>query len=70
MIYNDDDNKRLQMAFTHARAHMGASFLSKRRPGPEETNFVSQIIGQFNKSALLPLCQLCMHFYFFTLQFC
>ena len=37
----DKNNKRLQVAFTLARVHMDASFLSKRSPGPEEANFVS-----------------------------
>ena len=33
---------------------------------PKKTNFVSQIIGQFNKSALLLLCQPCIQFCFYT----
>ena len=31
---NNNKNKRLQVAFTHARVHMGASAYS---PGPEES---------------------------------
>ena len=31
-----------------------------------KANFVSRIIGQFNKSALLPLCQPCLQFCFYT----
>ena len=31
-----NNNKRLQVAFTHARVHMGASVFS---PGPEEDWF-------------------------------
>ena len=33
---------------------------------PKETNFVSRIIGQFNKSVFLPLCQPCIQFCFYT----
>ena len=32
----------------------------------KKTNFISRIIGQFNKSVLLPLCQPCIQFCFYT----
>ena len=61
----NNNNKRLQVPFTHARVLM-VRFFHSVALAPKKTNFVSRIIGQFIKSALLPLCQPCIQFCFYT----
>lgn len=46
----------------YAGVNMG-TVLSSTAVALKKTNFVTQIIGQFNESALLPLCYPCIQFY-------
>ena len=52
----------------YAGVNMG-TVLSSTALARKKTNFVTQIIGQFNKSALLPLCQPCIQICFLNLIF-